>query len=306
MAEEFLDHGELDALSVRADDLAVSMRWQDPYGVARGPAPAAWPDKHGFLNGYQNTTGLVHLGARDYDPGTGRFVTVDPVLNAGDTQQMNGYTYADANPVANSDPSGLEPLSQECAQSDMVACREYYYGNWNVPSLQNINLSLAIATHWHSAKMSEYGILATRQAEKKFHPTREQIDNSWRSLIGVASALTGPETGGASVLGCSALAGAGGGAADAMANDENVYAAVAEGGLLGFLEGIAGVGVAKLLAKAAAPVEEAPVLRPSAACNSFAGATPVLMADGTSKPIAEVQGVSWQPCKPRVDQDRLS
>ncbi|WP_246127864.1 RHS repeat-associated core domain-containing protein [Amycolatopsis rhizosphaerae] len=93
--------------SVNASNLAVTKRWQDPYGAARGPAPTGWPDKHGFLNGYQNTTGLIHLGAREYDPTTGRFITVDPLLNVGDTQQMNGYSYASGNPVTFSDPSGL-------------------------------------------------------------------------------------------------------------------------------------------------------------------------------------------------------
>ncbi|WP_239154855.1 hypothetical protein [Amycolatopsis sp. FDAARGOS 1241] len=50
--------------TVNADTLAVTQRRQDPYGVPRGPAPSTWPDKHGYLGGYQNTTGLTHLGAR--------------------------------------------------------------------------------------------------------------------------------------------------------------------------------------------------------------------------------------------------
>jgi len=47
------------------------------------------------------------LGARDYDPVLGRFLSVDPVLNPASPQQVNGYSYADNNPVTASDPSGL-------------------------------------------------------------------------------------------------------------------------------------------------------------------------------------------------------
>ncbi|WP_425315077.1 hypothetical protein [Streptomyces bingchenggensis] len=32
------------------------------------------------------------MGARDYDPTTGRFLSVDPVMDLTDPQQVNGYT----------------------------------------------------------------------------------------------------------------------------------------------------------------------------------------------------------------------
>src|SRR5207244_2167950 len=65
-----------------------------------------WPDNHGFINGYQDTTGLVHLGARDYDPAIGRFATVDPILDLAAPQQWNGYAYSDNNPIDFTDPTG--------------------------------------------------------------------------------------------------------------------------------------------------------------------------------------------------------
>ncbi|MFC5099639.1 RHS repeat-associated core domain-containing protein [Kibdelosporangium philippinense] len=65
------------------------------------------PGNRGFLGGSQDTgTGLTHLGAREYDPDTGRFISVDPVLAIGDPQQLNGYTYSNNSPVTMSDPSG--------------------------------------------------------------------------------------------------------------------------------------------------------------------------------------------------------
>jgi hypothetical protein len=50
---------------------------------------------------------LVHLGARDYDPGIGRFISADPVMVLTDPQQLHGYAYADNNPVTFFDPTGL-------------------------------------------------------------------------------------------------------------------------------------------------------------------------------------------------------
>ena len=54
-----------------------------------------------------STTGFTTLGARQYDPVTGRFLSADPVLDTADPQQMNGYAYANNNPTTDSDPSGL-------------------------------------------------------------------------------------------------------------------------------------------------------------------------------------------------------
>jgi RHS repeat-associated protein len=51
-------------------------------------------------------TGLTHLGAREYDPVLGRFVSVDPVLDQTDPSQMDGYVYGRHNPVNWSDPTG--------------------------------------------------------------------------------------------------------------------------------------------------------------------------------------------------------
>lgn len=52
-------------------------------------------------------TGLTIVGARQYDPDTGRFITLDPLLETGDPTQLNGYGYAGNNPVTHADPTGL-------------------------------------------------------------------------------------------------------------------------------------------------------------------------------------------------------
>src|SRR6266540_1586160 len=100
------DHHGTTQLSIKASDLSVARRKSDPFGNPRGTQPA-WPTTHGYVGGTTDPTGLTHLGAREYDPSIGRFISLDPVMNLADPLQMNGYGYANNNPVVNSDPSGL-------------------------------------------------------------------------------------------------------------------------------------------------------------------------------------------------------
>ncbi|WP_369252060.1 polymorphic toxin-type HINT domain-containing protein [Streptomyces sp. R41] len=87
----------------------VTRRAFKPYGEIRGAKPASWPNKRSYLGvGIDDAaTGLTHLGAREYDQNSGRFLSADPVIDLADPLQMNGYTYSNNNPVSHSDPSGL-------------------------------------------------------------------------------------------------------------------------------------------------------------------------------------------------------
>jgi RHS repeat-associated protein len=99
------DHHNTGQLSIRSTDLGVTRRKYDPFGNPRAAQPV-WPTNHGFVNGTTDPTGLVHLGAREYDPGTGRFVSVDPVVDPHDPIQSNGFSYADSDPVTKVDADG--------------------------------------------------------------------------------------------------------------------------------------------------------------------------------------------------------
>jgi RHS repeat-associated protein len=95
--------------SIGAAALDVTRRLFTPFGDTRGAAPAAWPDEHAFVGGTRDDTlGLLRLGAREYDPATGRFMSVDPIVDPGDPQQLNGYAYAGNSPATMSDPDGLK------------------------------------------------------------------------------------------------------------------------------------------------------------------------------------------------------
>ncbi|MFI7274685.1 ricin-type beta-trefoil lectin domain protein [Streptomyces sp. NPDC049879] len=86
---------------------AVSFSRTDPFGAERSQA-TGWRSHRSFVGGGDDdSTGLVHLGAREYDPYTGRFLSADPVLDLADPVQMNGYLYSANNPVTFADPTGL-------------------------------------------------------------------------------------------------------------------------------------------------------------------------------------------------------
>ncbi len=70
-----------------------------------GVANAGWPLPFGFAGGlYDEDTGLVRFGARDYDPEVGRWTSKDPILFGGG--QANVYVYVHNDPVNFVDPRG--------------------------------------------------------------------------------------------------------------------------------------------------------------------------------------------------------
>ncbi|MFF2012463.1 RHS repeat-associated core domain-containing protein [Streptomyces sp. NPDC058195] len=103
------DHHGTSSLALDAVTQDVTKRYSTPFGAPRGEGPTTgWPDDKAFLGKPADiTTGLTHIGAREYDTGTGQFISVDPVLSVDQHQSLNGYTYANQNPATNSDPTGL-------------------------------------------------------------------------------------------------------------------------------------------------------------------------------------------------------
>ncbi|MER5778291.1 polymorphic toxin-type HINT domain-containing protein [Streptomyces sp. NPDC002039] len=105
------DHHGTGGVQFNAADLTHIRRHADPFGNERGtqPAPGVWAGDKGFVGGTkEKSTGFTLLGAREYDPATGRFVSPDPIINAANPQQWNAYAYSENNPVNKSDATGLE------------------------------------------------------------------------------------------------------------------------------------------------------------------------------------------------------
>ncbi|MDQ1042011.1 RHS repeat domain-containing protein [Streptomyces sp. V4I2] len=138
------DHHGTASLAVDATTQAVSHRYTKPFGETRGATPSVWPDDKGFLGAPTDTaTGLTHVGAREYDPATGRFLSVDPVLAPADHESLNGYAYANNTPVTMADPSGLRPITdceRGCSDGNGGTYRDYMTmgpnGTWVYHSTQ--------------------------------------------------------------------------------------------------------------------------------------------------------------------------
>jgi RHS repeat-associated protein len=104
-------------IEVDAGTQSIVQRRQTPYGQPRGGVPA-WVNPRGFVGGTVDATGLVHEGAREYDPTLGRFISRDPLFDPSDPQSWTGYSYAGNNPVTDSDPTGM------CRFSDGDLCAD--------------------------------------------------------------------------------------------------------------------------------------------------------------------------------------
>jgi RHS repeat-associated protein len=104
------DHHGTSSIALDAATYAVTKRYSTPFGGVRGTKATTWPDDKTFLGKpADESTGLTHIGAREYDPSIGQFISVDPLLIPDAPQSLNGYSYADNTPITAADPTGLCP-----------------------------------------------------------------------------------------------------------------------------------------------------------------------------------------------------
>src|SRR5262249_4947886 len=90
-------------------------------------APGISP--YGFTGEFTESTGMIYLRARHYDPALGRFLTRDTWDgNINKPLSLNRWNYTSANPVNLKDPSGHDPYWCEKLQDPVE--REKCYLNW--------------------------------------------------------------------------------------------------------------------------------------------------------------------------------
>ncbi|MGO1051513.1 RHS repeat domain-containing protein [Crossiella sp. CA198] len=115
LSYQALDHQGTATLTVDATTHQETRRRLDAFGTPR--QATTLPGNRGFVGGTEDkSTGLTRLGVRDYDPGTGRFLSVDPLLAPQDPQSLNGFAYANNNPATLNDANGLRATM--CAVMD--------------------------------------------------------------------------------------------------------------------------------------------------------------------------------------------
>jgi RHS repeat-associated protein len=115
-------------LEVDSTTQQVTRRQYKPFGEARDQS-GTWTGQRGFVGGTQDdNTGLTNLGAREYDPSIGRFLSPDPILDPGAPQSWNAYDYADDTPVTTSDPTGA-CADIDCPTRNCPSCLNYTPGD---------------------------------------------------------------------------------------------------------------------------------------------------------------------------------
>ncbi len=153
---------------------AVTKRYIQPFGGARGSA-ASWPagDK-GFVGGTNDpSTGLTRLGAREYDPTQGRFISVDRIIDPTDPQQLAAYSYANNSPITFSDASGLRTEDQ-------------YYGK-----VQSATMEKAV-----SKKVSSDNAHAVVEAARHDRDeAKSQVIKHVKGIVKIVADLTGVSAG---------------------------------------------------------------------------------------------------------------
>jgi RHS repeat-associated protein len=109
----------------------------DPWGRRRNPAdwsynnvPQPTLTDRGFTgHEHLNQLGLINMNGRTYDPVVGRFLGVDPVIQAPEfSQSYNGYSYCFNYPLKYKDPGGFEVDLLEIAAQLLASD---YGGYWN-------------------------------------------------------------------------------------------------------------------------------------------------------------------------------
>ncbi|WP_157641326.1 RHS repeat domain-containing protein [Longispora albida] len=158
------DHHGTGRLAFNATDLELLRRRELPFGASRGTTVTGWPGERGFVGGVQNPSGLITLGAREYDPATGKFMSVDPVIDVGDPQQMNGYSYANNSPASTSDPDGRRAYTDDpemdIPAADDEAGDEKWYKKFGDAHETAISLRIIdIYMRWNRASRGEETIL---------------------------------------------------------------------------------------------------------------------------------------------------
>ncbi|MEU4268520.1 polymorphic toxin-type HINT domain-containing protein [Streptomyces sp. NPDC026092] len=282
----------------------LTRRAFDPYGNPRGTKdPTAtdnWPGRQTFVGTGVNdpTTGLTHIGAREYDPTTGRFLSVDPLIDINDPLQMNGYTYANGSPVTGSDPSGL--FCDGCsANKDNSAWENHGPGCTTEGCYENVPGTEASATEAFVATVALYTAGAPKVRNSK-NTSEAEFDEAVRRY---QSTSAGPVSDAAMQMWwygadlddieyfrnnyCKFLKCNVGGIKEAAAAAihgivETPFRDPIKEAVVGSVQAAAG---AKAILGAGSKVAS----RLKGCFNSFIAGTKVLLANGTTKPIEDVR-----------------
>ncbi|GIH22739.1 type IV secretion protein Rhs [Acrocarpospora phusangensis] len=277
-----------------------------PYGKRRGIDDLPFTD-HGFLGLVEDdSTGLDYLSARYYDPSIGRFVSTDPLLDLRKPQWANPYAYAGDNPIGLSDRTGLSVCVRKDFEKDhqYQACLDYernykkFCKNTSSQKCKNWKAASSFAEKLKDMddrlqNMFACGCWTVQQLEKLVgFDIPEELKGKIKSILGYLMNMLIED-------------------AENCAKGDFVACAMFA---VGFIPGSRIATVVQRLGVKSAWVEKAAnslagrAGRVGALCvvrSSFAPGTPVLMADGSYRPIEQVKaGDLVMAADPRTGEAR--
>ncbi|MBD0739401.1 RHS repeat-associated core domain-containing protein [Streptomyces sp. CBMA29] len=279
------DRQGTDSLAIDYQTLAPTRRSYLPFGQER-TAPSAWPGgDDGYVGGTPDpATGLENLGAREYDPSSGRFMSPDPVFEANDPTQLGGYDYAGNDPVTGSDPTGTMLYDDVTGLGfgNVHVMHDWYHDEGYTDS------------HGHATQ--KYANLVYRQAisyligqyeltHPQPKPKAKPKKPWWKKATGIAEnagKFVYHASGAADVVGC--------------VSDPSVGGCIKAGALVAGFLATGGEDELEIAALEAgedlADKEAGDLAEDAASClvpHSFTGNTPVLEAGGATVSIAKVR-----------------
>ncbi|WP_440351713.1 polymorphic toxin-type HINT domain-containing protein [Melissospora conviva] len=289
------DHHGTGQAAVDAVTGQLSYRRTTPFGSPRGaqPADGDWYGEKGFVGGtVDKSTGLTHLGAREYDPAIGRFISVDPLIDYADPQQMHGFAYANNSPVSFTDPDGLKPLATVGGGAE----EEKYWKDNDQKLVQNSAGKWTVVRHVWPTPSEPGPVIDARnevnRAKQDIEAVAKELGQILMDELGITDALDCFINGDLGACGATALniaaAAVGGAAGKLIAKYGLRWKKGAE--LIGRLKDL-GKRLYKRVgdyfaARKRLKQAEADCLKKG---NSFEPGTLVLLADGSAKPIEDVK-----------------
>ena len=169
-AISYLHRDRLGSLATITDEAGVDAqaRGFDPFGK---PRDGDWADRNpptldsvitdrGFTeHEHLDESQLIHMNGRAYDYNLGRFLSVDPFIQApGNSQSLNPYSYVMNNPLSGTDPSGY---CSAATGTRLKNCKEFGIAGPNSAGVETSSTTKSINTLDTATSTSSPGSYAT-------------------------------------------------------------------------------------------------------------------------------------------------
>ena len=122
------------------------------------------PTQRGFTDHeHLDKAELIHMNGRVYDYNLGRFLSVDPFIQApGNSQSMNPYSYIMNNPLSGTDPSGYCSTGTRIKDKDAIGCQTVYGEDDGQKRQRQKNMSNILSNASQQAAYNGFKKLATK------------------------------------------------------------------------------------------------------------------------------------------------